>query len=162
MKQLFFFLITIAFYSCSTTTTNYYIVRHAEKATVDSTIKSSDVPLSEQGVKRAESLADKLKDKSIKHIFSTNTVRTKTTGEPLSKLLSIPVEIYNGADTGFVQTLKNLNENVLVIGHSNTVDDLVNGLLGTPVLKDLNEGQFGDLFIVHKKKNKFTYELSKF
>src|SRR5688572_18451737 len=108
MKQFFFFLITIAFYSCSTTTTNYYIVRHAEKATVD-TVKSSDVPLSEQGVKRSESLAGKLQDKSIKHIFSTNTVRTKTTAEPLSKLLGVPVETYNGSDTGFVQRIKNLN-----------------------------------------------------
>src|SRR5687768_14269138 len=133
MKQFFFVLITIAFCSCSTTTTNYYIVRHAEKATVDSTIKSSDVPLSEQGVKRAESLADKLKDKSVKHIFSTNTVRTKTTAEPLGKLLSVPVQTYNGSDTGFVHRIKNLNGNVLVVGHSNTVDDLVNGLLGKTV-----------------------------
>ena len=162
MKQFFFFLITIAFYSCSTTTTNYYIVRHAEKATVDSTIKSSDVPLSEQGVKRAESLADKLKNKSIKYIFSTNTVRTKATAEPLSKLLGVPAEIYNGSDTGFVQRIKSLNGNVLVVGHSNTVDDLVNGLLGKTVLKDLSENQFGDLFIVHKKNHKLTYEKEKF
>ena len=162
MKHFFFFLITVTFYSCSTTTTNYYIVRHAEKATVDSTIKSSDVPLSAQGLIRAESLADKLKDKSIKHIFSTNTVRTKTTAEPLRKLLGVPVEIYNGADTGFVQRLKNSNGSVLIVGHSNTVDDLVNGLLGKTVLRDLPESDFGDLFIVHRKKNNFSYEKEKF
>ena len=162
MKQFFFFLITVVFYSCSTTTTNYYIVRHAEKATVDSTIKSSDVPLSGQGLKRAESLKEKLKDESIKHIFSTNTVRTKSTAEPLSKLLGVPVEIYNASDTGFVQRLKNLNENALIVGHSNTVDDLLNGLLGKTILKDLPDSQFGDLFIVSRKKDNFTYAIEKF
>jgi hypothetical protein len=56
--------------------------------------------------------------------------------------------------------LKNLKGNVLVIGHSNTVDDVVNGLIGKPALNDLPENQFGDLFIVHKKGNDFSYETS--
>ena len=140
----------------------YYLVRHAEKAIADSTIKSSDVPLSEQGVKRAESLKDKLASKAIKHIFSTNTVRTKATVEPLSKLLNISIEIYSGTDTGFVGRLKNLDGDVLVVGHSNTVDDVVNGLMGQPVLKDLPETEFGDLFIVRKKKNDVSFERAKF
>jgi 2,3-bisphosphoglycerate-dependent phosphoglycerate mutase len=139
MKPIILFLITIVFSSCLTTTTNYYIVRHAEKETVDSSIKSSDVPLSEEGKKRAEALKNQLQDKSIKYIFSTNTTRTKATAHPLSETIQIPVEIYNGGDTGFVSTLKKLNGNVLVVGHSNTVDDVVNGLLGKQVLKDLPE-----------------------
>lgn len=158
MKQIFFLAITIGFCSCGISNITYYIVRHAEKAVVDSTVKLSDVPLSEQGAKRAGQLKTKLENKNVKYIFSTNTVRTKATAEPLSITINVPIQIYNGTDTGFVQKLKHLNENVLVVGHSNTVDDLVNGLLGKPVLKDLTESQFGDLFIVHKKKNKFTYE----
>jgi phosphohistidine phosphatase SixA len=133
-------------------------VRHAEKAIVDSTVKSSDVPLSEQGTNRAENLKIQLQDKNIKFIFSTNTIRTKATAEPLSKQTGIPIEIYDGSDTSVVQRLKNLKGNVLIIGHSNTVDNLVNGLVGKQVLNDLNENQFGDLFIVHKKGNNFSFE----
>ena len=158
MKRIIFFLTTIVFCSCSSTSVNYYIVRHAEKAIVDSTVKSSDVPLSEEGKKRAENLKTQLQDKDIKFIFSTNTVRTKATAEPLSKQTGIPIQIYDGSDTGFVQTLKNLKGNVLVIGHSNTVDNLVNALVGKPALNDLPENQFRDLFIVHKKGNSFSYE----
>ena len=158
MKRIIFFLATIVFCSCNTTSVNYYIVRHAEKAIVDSTVKSSDVPLSEEGKKRAENLKTQLQDKDIKFIFSTNTVRTKATAEPLSKQTGIPIQIYDGSDTGFVQTLKNLKGNVLVIGHSNTVDNVVNGLVGKQVLNDLPENQFGDLFIVHKKANNFSFE----
>jgi phosphohistidine phosphatase SixA len=160
MKLTIFFLSTIVFCSCNTTSVNYYIVRHAEKAIADSTVKSSDVPLSEEGKKRAENLKTQLQNKNIKFIFSTNTVRTKTTAGPLSKQTGIPIKIYDGSDTGFVQTLKNLKGNVLVIGHSNTVDDVVNGLIGKPALNDLPENQFGDLFIVHKKGNDFSYETS--
>jgi phosphohistidine phosphatase SixA len=158
MNRIIFFLATIIFCSCSSASINYYIVRHAEKAIVDSTVKSSDVPLSEEGKKRAENLKTQLQDKNIKFIFSTNTVRTKATAEPLSKQTGIPIKIYDGSDTGFVQTLKNLKGNVLVIGHSNTVDDVVNELVGKPVLNDLPENQFGDLFIVHKKANNFSFE----
>ena len=158
MKRIIFFFTIIVFCSCSSASINYYIVRHAEKAIVDSTVKSSDVPLSEEGKKRAENLKTQLQDKNIKFIFSTNTVRTKATAEPLSEQTGIPIQIYDGSDTGFVQTLKNLKGNVLVIGHSNTVDDVVNGLVGKPALNDLPENQFGDLFIVHKKGNNFSYE----
>ncbi len=162
MKQILFFLATITFFSCSTTTTNYYIVRHGEKAAVDSIIKSSDVPLSVQGKRRAEALKDQLLNKKIKYIFSTNTIRTMATALPLSDAIGVPVQIYSGTDTGFVRTLKNLNENILIVGHSNTVDDLVNGLLGKEVFKDLPDSRYGDLFIVHKKKNKFTYDVGSF
>ena len=158
MRRIFFLLTIIVFCSCTTTSVNYYIVRHAEKAIVDSTVKSSDVPLSENGAKRAENLKTQLQDKDIKFIFSTNTIRTKSTAEPLSKQTGIPIKIYDGSDTGFVQMLKNLKGNVLVIGHSNTVDNIVNQLVGKQVLNDLPENQFGDLFIVHKKGNSFSYE----
>ena len=159
MKQIIFFVVTAVFCSCGTASISYYIVRHAEKAIVDSTVKSSEVPLSEEGAKRAVELKNQLQNKDVKYIFSTNTVRTKTTAEPLSKTINVPIQVYSGTDTGFVDNLKNLKGNVLVVGHSNTVDDLVNGLLGKPVLKDLPESQFGDLFIVRKKNNNTTYEV---
>jgi broad specificity phosphatase PhoE len=159
MKRLILFILTISFYACSVQSVDYYIVRHAEKAIVDSSVKLSDVPLSGNGLKRAEELKTQLKNKGIKFIYATNTVRTKATVQPLSNAIGIPIQVYDGGDTNFIERLKNLDGNVLIVGHSNTVDDVVNGLMGKPLLKDLPEGQFGDLFIVHKKGNNFTYEV---
>jgi 2,3-bisphosphoglycerate-dependent phosphoglycerate mutase len=158
-------VISFLFSSCAATNT-WYIVRHAEKESgttmTASTIKTSDVPLSEQGMKRAEELKNQLQSKKIKYIYSTNTIRAKSTAEPLSKAIAVPVQIYNSVDSGFVHTLKNAEGNVLVVGHSNTVDDIINSLLGKKILNDLPDAQYGDLFIVHRRGLRVTYEARKF
>ena len=165
MNRILFIAITILFSSCATTT-SYYIVRHAEKdagtTMTTGTVKTTDVPLSEQGMKRAEALSKQLQGKKIKQIYSTNTIRTKSTAEPLSKLIGIPITVYNAVDSGFVQLLKNSKVNVLIVGHSNTVDDLVNALMDKKLLGDLPDAQYGDIFIVHKKSNNKSYEVKRF
>ena len=162
MHRIIFFLITIVFCACNSNTIDYYIVRHAEKAIVDSSVKLSAVPLSEQGEKRAEGLKNQLQNKRIRYIYSTNTVRTKATAEPLSKAIGVPVKIYDGSNANFIQTLKKSDGNVLIVGHSNTVDDLVNGLTGKSLLSDLPDNLYGNLFIVHKKGKMIKYEMKRF
>ena len=165
MNWIFFIAVTIIFSSC-TAPTSYYIVRHAEKdagtTMTTGTVKTSDVPLSKQGTKRAEALRDELLGKKIKHIYSTNTIRTKSTVEPLSKSTGVPIQIYNTVDSSFLQLLKNSKENILVVGHSNTVDDLVNALMNKKLLGDLPDHQYGDIFIVHKKGSNMSYEVKRF
>lgn len=159
MKQLLtIFCLAILFSACSPTT--YYIVRHAEKATAAPNM-SSDVPLTDKGKDRANKLRDLLKDKKIGYIYSTQTIRTTSTAKPLSEAINIPIEIYNPRDTSntFINQLKAIqNKNVLVVGHSNTVDDIVNKLTGRQLLSDLPDSSFNNLFIVKKvgKKYKFT------
>jgi len=155
MIKLFCFLATLFLLSCKTTT--YYVVRHAEKETAT---MSGDVPLSAAGKQRAEALKDMLLDKHIQTIYSTNYLRTKSTAQPLADALHVPVKLYNPADTGFVPRLKNANSgNVLIVGHSNTVDDIVNQLEGQKVIPgDLPESEYGDLFIVKRKGNKYSFE----
>ena len=165
MNQIFFIAITILFSSCAPAT-SYYIVRHAEKAAGTTmtvgTVQTTDVPLSEQGMKRAETLSKQLQGKNIKLIYSTNTIRTTSTADPLSKLIGVPITVYNAVDSGFVQLLKNSKENVLVVGHSNSVDDIVNALMDKKLLSDLQDAQYGDIFIVHKKGNNKRYEVNRF
>ena len=165
MSRIILMLISFTFFSCATTT-NWYIVRHAEKEAgttmTTTTVKTSDVPLSEQGAKRAEELKNQLQNKKIKYIYSTNTIRTISTAEPLSKAIGVPVQTYSTVDSSFMQTLKNTKGNVLVVGHSNTVDDIVNSLLGKKVLNDLHDTQYGDLFIVKKKGKSLDYEARRF
>lgn len=153
-------LSTVLLVSCKVATT-YYVVRHGEKETNTVT---SDVALSEAGKQRAEALKEILKNENIKFIYSTNYIRTRATVQPLSDAINIPVQIYNPTDTSFISTIKNLERgNVLIVGHSNTVDDLVNRLLGTKqIASDLQDSEYGDLFVVKRKKGKYSFERKRF
>src|SRR4051812_28152413 len=157
-RVLFIAMVFLA--SCKTT--SYFIVRHAEKEAA--TTMSTDVPLSAQGKQRAEALRETLKNEQIKEIYSTNYIRTKSTAQPLADLLHLAIEVYNPSDTSFVSHLKaNAKGNVLIVGHSNTVDDLVNKLMGSKeIAGDLQDSEYGDLFIVTKKGHHFSFEKKHF
>lgn len=146
--------------SCSTTT--YYVVRHAEKEDQRAGM-SSDVPLSAAGTERAKALAGALHNNHIQYVYSTNTIRTKSTARPLAEAIGASIETYDPRDTAFVSYVKNRGKgNALIVGHSNTVDDMVNKFLGRKELTDLPETQFGDLFIITRKGKNYTYSKSHF
>jgi broad specificity phosphatase PhoE len=160
VRITFLVMVIILLVSCSPTT--YYIVRHAEKETQQANM-SSDVPLSASGAERAQQLKNTLQQKKIGYIYSTNTIRTKTTAQPLSEAIGIPIQTYDPRDTGFIYRVKALPKgNVLIVGHSNTVDDLVNQFYPEARLKDLPDNQYGDLFILKKKKQSYSFTTGHF
>ena len=147
----------------------YYIVRHAEKAVVtkDSVgMMASNPPLSEAGKVRAFVLRDELKDEKIRYIFSTNTIRTSSTAQPLSEQIGVPIVFYQpskDSTDALITRLKEFKDNVVVVGHSNTVDDLVNKLTGRmDVPGDLPDSEYDNLFIVTKKGKKWLFERKKY
>lgn len=144
----------------------YYIVRHAEKETVDSsaTMMKNDPLLTEAGKQRAEELKEILKTKKIGYIFSTNTIRTRSTAELTRAHFKLAIEAYKPMpDSAFILQLKSLKKNVLIIGHSNTVDDLVNKLCGQiKIPSDLPDTAYDNLYVVIKKRNKWFFENRKF
>lgn len=154
-------IIAVLFLASCKAVTTYYVVRHAER---DDTVKTSDVPLSQAGKQRAVALKDVLKSENIKFIYSTNYIRTKTTAQPLADAINVPVQTYNPSDTSFITTIQNFGKgNVLIIGHSNTVDDLVNKLMGTKeIAGDLQDTEYGDLFVVKRKGTKYFFERKRF
>lgn len=159
MYKSFLLLTTMVLLSCKTTT--YYIVRHAEKETANT--MTGDVPLSAAGKQRAEALKETLEKESIKHIYSTNFVRTKSTAQPLADAIHVAIEIYDPKDPAFINKLESVEGNVLIVGHSNTVDDLVNGLTGKKEISgDLPDSEYGDLFVVKKKGNRFSFQKKHF
>jgi len=153
-------LIALVLVSCKTT--SYYIVRHAEKETstaMPASTMTTDVPLSEAGKQRAQALKELLVKENIKYVFSTNYIRTKSTAQPLVDIIKVPIETYDPKDPQFVSKLKALNGNALIVGHSNTVDDLVNELTGNKEIPaDLQDSEYGDLFVVKKKGKRITFE----
>ena len=70
-----------------------YLVRHAEK-----TSTAADATLSPAGIKRADCLANTLKDAGIKQIYVTEAKRTQQTADPLAKQLKITPKIMPAAD----------------------------------------------------------------
>ncbi len=123
-----------------------------------------DPPLTVQGKRRAEALRELLKGKKIGHVFTTNTVRTRATAEPVSGYFFLEPEIYPARpDSSFIIRLQSLKENSLVIAHSNTINDIVNQLCGSvKIATDLPETEYDNLFIVKRKKNKMIFEKRKY
>lgn len=142
--------------ACSHT---YYVVRHAEKANQEANM-SSDVPLSAAGQQRAEALKQELRGKKIVHVFSTNTLRTMATARPTAEYFHVSAQPYGPRpDSAFIAMLKKLKKNTLVVGHSNTVDDIVNGLTGSKsVAGDLQDSEYNNLFVIKLKGKKLKYE----
>ena len=144
-KACLYILILLTLTSCGRT---YYIVRHAEKAAPDATM-SSDVPLSDAGRARAAVLKEELQNKKISRIYSTNYIRTRSTAEPLSSALGVPIDTYGPMpDSAFLRKLLGEKGNVLIVGHSNTVDDVVNMLTGVKQYSDLNDSVYNHLYVI--------------
>lgn len=143
----------------------YYIVRHAEKAQESSgtTMQTAgNPPLSDAGQQRAKDLAERLKGEKIGAIYSTNTIRTRETATPTAAQAGLTIQTYGRIDSSLINQFKALKSNTLIVGHSNTVDDLVNGLTGQQLLKDLPDAAYDNLYIITKKGKRLTLVQSKY
>lgn len=128
-----------------------FIVRHAERAdagTGGATMMATDPELSAAGRARAEALAVALKDAGITAIFTTEYKRTQQTAAPLAKALGLTVETVSSKDPASqIAKVKGTKGNVLVVGHSNTVPDIIKRLgVDTPL--KLGEADYDNLFVV--------------
>ncbi|MGM0524693.1 MAG: histidine phosphatase family protein [Pseudomonadota bacterium] len=144
MRKLFFILMLISLLPSVAIADSYtlYFTRHMEK-----TDEKTDPELSLIGQQRARLLAQTLKNSNIEVIFSTQFKRTRLTAEPLAKYLNVSVENYPSKDLeGIVTSIKALQKNALIVGHSNTVSELVKAAGGSA--KVLKKDDYGDLFQV--------------
>ncbi|MFM9907929.1 MAG: histidine phosphatase family protein [Chitinophagaceae bacterium] len=141
----------------------YYVVRHAEKA-IQAQNMSSDVELTTLGSQRAIALKGLLQRKKISAIYSTNTIRTMSTAKPTADYFHVTIQQYGPKpDSSFIASLKLLKKNVLIVGHSNTVDDIVNGLTGTTtVAADLQDNEYDNLFVIKINGSKIKFQKKKY
>ncbi|MFY9620349.1 MAG: phosphoglycerate mutase family protein [Pyrinomonadaceae bacterium] len=137
--------------------TTVFLVRHAERADAP----REDPPLLETGTARAQLLARILGKSGIKTIVTSQYLRTKATAEPLAKQLSITsvaISLKTSAANPRQVTAESIQEiidkihqrpgeNALVIGHSNSVPDVIKAL-GGDVVPTIDEKEFDDLFVV--------------
>ncbi|HEX6929625.1 MAG TPA: histidine phosphatase family protein [Gammaproteobacteria bacterium] len=110
-----------------------YIVRHAEKA------DGKDPALSTAGAARAGALAARLEGAGVTRIFSTDTLRTRSTAAPLAERLGLITEIYDHRQPAkLVESIRSSGETVLVVGHSNTIAQIATafGVDAGPAVRD--------------------------
>ena len=127
--------------------TTFILVRHAEKVS-----NSDDPGLTEEGKARATRLYEMLEMANVRAIYSTKTKRTMATVQVVSDMANVPVAIYEPSPDkdGTEQWIKNhTGETVLVSGHSNTIPNIANLLLGrTHFDHDFDESDYGNLLVV--------------
>jgi broad specificity phosphatase PhoE len=128
-----------------------FLVRHAERADAGSpsgAAMANDPELSDAGRARAASLAAILADAQVTAIYTTEYKRTRQTAEPLAAARKLAVTTIKANEpTRLLESLKGATGNVLVVGHSNTVPDILLGLgIRTPVT--IKEDEYDNLFIL--------------
>lgn len=118
-----------------------YLVRHGEKASV-----GQDPELTPQGQLRAHNIATTLHRAGIGAIFSSATKRTLQTARPLASRLGLKVVQYDAVmPQALVEKVKSLHGAVLVVGHSNTLPELVRLFGGAPG-EDIGDEEYDRLY----------------
>jgi phosphohistidine phosphatase SixA len=133
-------------------TTTVYVTRHAEKQVSDP--QDKDPPLAAAGEARALELAQLFgrapKGQGLDTVIVSEFRRTQDTVRPLANRLGIPV-IVVPADEPALAARRALAENrggrVLIVGHSDTVPEIVKELSGVDV-GPMSEADYGIIYVV--------------
>ena len=127
----------------STADRTVYVTRHMHKG------DGPDPALSATGVAAADRLAELLHDKGIAAIFATPTRRAMETAAPLARRTGVRVRSYDAGDpAALVAAAAAVPGAVLVVGHSNTVADLVTRFGARTPPAPLGENDYGRVFVV--------------
>jgi broad specificity phosphatase PhoE len=143
--------IGLAWFFESQATTTIIFVRHAEQTSHD----EADPPLSEAGQKRVAELTRQLEFadvvQGIDAIYSTDLKRSIETAQPLAARLDLPINIYDGSDTETVleEILKaHKGKVILVVGHSNTVPELIANLGASKNVPAIARDEFDNIYVI--------------
>jgi phosphohistidine phosphatase SixA len=136
-------LLTIA--GCATTAPAaseplYYVMRHLHTPAGE-----RDPDLTAEGQRQAALLGGVLRDRP-RIIYVSSFKRTRQTAAPLAAALGLTPIVYDPADTpALLARVRQGPFPVLIVGHSNTVPDIVGGLGGERPAPLVHE-DFGDIW----------------
>lgn len=147
MRRLILLLLATSILApqCKAAITTVYLVRHAEKQS-----NADDSGLTEDGKARAEQLASVLRSTKLSACFASQFKRTQDTAVPTAKSQGLKVTQRNaGKEAVLAKELKEsfAGKNILFVGHSNTVPNLMKQLGASGVPK-LAEADYDSLFVV--------------
>ena len=123
-----------------------FLVRHAEKAD-GAGVDPKNPDLSPAGRARAESLARMLRDAGLVAIFASEYARTQQTAEEVRRACRADVTVVPAKDLGaLVEKLKATEGSVLIVGHSNTLPEIIEAL-GVEKAVTIADSEYDNLFI---------------
>lgn len=125
-------------------TTTVVMVRHAERGA------GADPALTAAGQARATLLAQMLQDANLAAVYVTDTLRSRQTGTPAAQGAGLMPTVYNATNASALVAASRTDHpgrTVLVVAHSNTVDDIATAL-GAAGVTELAESQFDRMFII--------------
>jgi broad specificity phosphatase PhoE len=143
--------IGLAWFFESQATTTIIFVRHAEKALQE----GDDPSLSAAGRVRVAELTRQLVDADVvagvDAIYATPFKRTQETARPLAQALGIPITTYDASDRETVLDdilSAHKGKIVLVVGHSNTLPELIANLGASKKVPEIAENEYDNIYIV--------------
>jgi len=144
MKALALFLLVFVSVSIASAQPVVVIVRHAEKAANG----GSDPDLSSTGRARADELARILKDSGITAIFTSEFKRAQETAAPSATSIGVTATVIPAKDTAaLVAKLHQLNGNALVVGHGDTIPNIIKALgIDSPI--NIPDEDYSEFLIV--------------
>ena len=130
------------------TVTTVILIRHADR-TPDGTPDPPGPSLNDKGLARSNKLVHVLSKSGVKAIYTSQFTRSKMTAKPFSmKHSDLPLMRLDTATELRDHILAHhAGQTVLVVGHSDTVPELI-ALLGGPSLPIINDCEFDNLFVV--------------
>jgi len=137
-----------SFYAGSQECSSFYLIRHAEKLRIDKTERNPK--LNDKGILRAEKWKEVLKNIDLDKVYSTNYNRTIETAKPTSRSQNIDIEIYSPNNIDY-RNFKEINKGkkVLIVGHSNTIPNFVNGLIEYDFYDQIDDLNNSNLYLVN-------------
>ena len=143
MKALALFILLFVSVSIASAQPIAVIVRHAEKAANG----GNDPDLSSAGRARAEALARILKDSGITAIFTTEFKCPQETAAPTATSSHVTPTVVAAKDTAaLVAKLRQLNGKALVVGHGDTIPNIVKALgINSPI--NIPDADYSELLI---------------
>jgi len=139
------FLFCALVFGADETATTVFLLRHAEKQS-----DTENPELSPAGNLRAESLVHVLGSSGVAAIYTSQYLRTIKTAEPLAVFLKLtPVQVDAKQTPELVKGIlaDHKGQAVLVVGHSNTVPEIISALgASVPPIED---GEYDNLYVVN-------------
>jgi broad specificity phosphatase PhoE len=124
--------------------TTIILIRHGERTALPG---NSDPPLNQAGRARAKLLVRVLGQANIAAIYTSEFIRTNEMAQPLATELGLSaVKITPATDLKTDILSNQVSKTVLVVGHSDTVPELID-LLGGDAGSPIEDQEFDNLFL---------------
>lgn len=129
--------------------TQIYILRHTEKED-----DSEDPMLSAEGINRANYWKKVLQHTDFSKVFTTDFKRNIQTANIISEESTVQPDLYYPMSFDVMKFINQIRgQKVLVIGHSNTIPDMVNRLIDETKYPPMSHENYNIMYIVNINEN---------